>query len=48
MNINQVAKLVTVKEGLKKSVSIAQVKEILRVVNTVTGGELYKMLRKLA
>jgi hypothetical protein len=47
MNINQVAKIVTLKEGLKKQVSIAQVREILRVINTITGGELYRLLRRV-
>ena len=45
MNINQVAKIVTLKEGLKKQVSIAQVREILRIINQMTEGELYKLLR---
>jgi len=47
MNINTVAKIVTLKEGLKKQVSIAQVKEILKIVNSITIGELYKIFRKI-
>lgn len=32
MNLNEMAKRVTLAEGLKKSVSIAQVKEIMKLV----------------
>lgn len=32
MNLNQLAKQITLREGLKKQVNIAQVKEILRVI----------------
>jgi len=32
MNLNEVAKEITVHEGLKKQVNIAQVKEILRII----------------
>jgi hypothetical protein len=32
MNLNQLAKEITKREGLKKQVNIAQVKEILRVI----------------
>ena len=34
MNLNIFAKEITVREGLKKSVSIAQVKEIIKLVLT--------------
>ena len=48
MNINEFARKVTLKEGLKKSISIAQVKEVLKIVNKVLGGELYKFIRKVS
>ena len=47
VNINTVAAIVTKREGLKKSMTIAQVKEVLKIVNSVTSGELYKLLRKV-
>lgn len=47
MNINTVAVIVTKREGLKKAMTIAQVKEILKIVNSITSGELYKTLRKV-
>jgi predicted DNA-binding antitoxin AbrB/MazE fold protein len=47
MNINDVARIVTLKEGKKVSVSIAQVKEMLKIVNELTDGELYKLLRRV-
>ena len=34
MDLNKFAKKITLKEGLKKSVSIAQVKEIMKLVLT--------------
>lgn len=49
MNMNDFAKKVTEHEGLKQSLSIAQVKEVLAIVNKLTCGILYatvKMLRK--
>ena len=47
MNINDVARVVAVNEGLKKEVNIAQIREILRVINTMTNGEFYKLLRRI-
>lgn len=32
MNLNELARLVTMREGLKESISIAQVKEVLKIV----------------
>ncbi len=46
MKINDFAVKVTQKEGGKKQVSIAQIKEILKVVNSLVCGELYKIIRK--
>lgn len=34
MNLNNLAREVTLKEGMKKSVSIAQVKEIMKILLT--------------
>ncbi len=34
-------------EGKKKEVNIAQIKEVLRVVNKLTGGALYKSIREM-
>jgi hypothetical protein len=47
MNINDFAKIVTLLEGKKRSVSIAQVKEILKIINDLTEKEFYKSIRKL-
>jgi len=47
MNINDLAALIAKKEGKKKQVSIAQIKEILRVINDITDKEFYKMVRRL-
>lgn len=45
MNVNDFAKRVTLREGGKKSISIAQVKEVLRIVNDLLGGALYTIIR---
>lgn len=47
MNINDFAREVTLAEGLKKSVSIAQVKEVLRITNNWTKGELYRWIKNM-
>lgn len=47
MKINEFAKLVTQSEGLKKQVNIAQVMEILRVINKLTLGVFYNMIWKM-
>jgi len=46
MNINDFANMVAAKEGKKKQVNIAQIKEVLKVVNRLLGGGLYKLIRK--
>lgn len=46
MTIAQFALLVTRQEGLKKQVNIAQVKEILKVVNAILNGKLYALIRE--
>jgi len=45
MNINAFAVLVSKHEGLKKQVSIAQIKEILKIINRLTNGLLYAYIR---
>jgi len=45
MNINEFARNVTIEESGKQEVSIAQVKEILRIINKLTGGVLYLVIR---
>lgn len=47
MKVTVFAKEVTKQEGLKKQISIAQVMEVLRVVNKLLGGALYKLIRSL-
>ena len=47
MTINEFATATAINEGLKKQVDIAQIKEILRVINQLLGGSLYKQIRKL-
>ncbi len=47
MTINQFAVKVSKKEGKIKQVNIAQIKEVLKVVNCLVGGELYKMIRTI-
>ena len=44
MTINNFAKIVAKKEGKKKEVNIAQIKEILRIVNDLTRGHLYDFI----
>ncbi len=39
MNLNKFAKKITLKEGKKKSISIAQVKEVLRLCLIELGNE---------
>lgn len=47
MTIGEFAKKVTEVEGKKKQVNIAQIKETLKVVNALTDGALYKIIRGL-
>jgi len=47
MNIKQFAKEVTLEEGLKVSLSIAQICEVLKIVNKKVNGTLYKAIRTL-
>lgn len=47
MTLNDFAKEVTLVEGKKKSLSIAQIKEVLRAINFLTGGAFYRSIRNL-
>ena len=47
MKINDFATNITINEGLKKQVNIAQVKEILTVSNKITIGAFYKLIKSL-
>ncbi len=47
MKINDFAVLVAKQEGRLKQVDIAQIKEILKVVNALTGGLLYILIRNI-
>ena len=45
MKINDFAKEVTLQEGLKLQISIAQVKEVLRIVNKMLDKNLYRLIK---
>lgn len=45
MNLNEFAVLVAKKEGKKKEVSIAQIKEIMKIINTELKGIVYGGIR---
>ena len=45
MHIDKFALRVAQIEGKKKSVDIAQIKEILRIANQLTNGVLYKVIQ---
>ena len=47
MKITKFSEKVAKIEGKRKQVNIAQIKEILYVVNALLAGELYKAIRKL-
>ena len=47
MNINTFSRKVTLLEGKRKSISIAQVKEVLRIINDMVGGALYLLIKGL-
>ena len=47
MKITDFAKEVSAHEGKIKQVNIAQIKEILRNIDDLLGGVLYKMIRNL-
>ena len=45
MKVTDFAKDVAIIEGRKKQVSIAQIMEILRIINKLTYGQFYKLIR---
>lgn len=45
MNLNKFAKEVTLAEKGKKEISIAQVKEVLKIINKKTNGILYAIVK---
>lgn len=47
MKITDFIKKVTLAEQKKKQVSIAQISEILCIINKFTDGNFYEMIRKL-
>ncbi len=47
MKVTDFSKQVSLQEGKKKSMDIAQISEILKVANNLLGGELYSAIRKL-
>lgn len=46
MKITEFCKLVSQKEGKKKELSIAQIGEVVRVVNELLDGDLYRLIRQ--
>ena len=47
MKVSRFSEIVAEEEGKRIQVNIAQIKEILRVINCLTDGELYKMIRRM-
>ena len=45
MKVTTFAEIVCAVEGKKKQVNIAQIKEVLKVVNVLLDGALYKKIR---
>ena len=45
MSINDFARQVTLKEGGKVSLSIAQIKEVLKVANELTNDAIYNVIK---
>lgn len=45
MTVNDFAVAVAKNEGKKKELSIAQIKEVLKVTNQLVDGKLYKLIR---
>lgn len=48
MKVTDFAVKVAQKEGQKKQVNIAQIKEVLKVANEVLKGKLYSLIRQEA
>lgn len=45
MTVSKFILLVTQKEGKKREVNVAQISEIVRVINDLTKGNLYKLIK---
>lgn len=45
MKVTDFAKVIAEQEGKKKQVSIAQIKEILKDINSQLDGELYRLIK---
>jgi len=46
MKITDFSVAVAMLEGKKKNLSVAQIKEVLKVTNKLLDGDLYKIIRK--
>ena len=46
MKVSEFADKVTRIEGKRKSISVAQVKEVLKIVNELLDGKVYKLIRR--
>ena len=46
MKVTEFNKLVSQKEGKKKEVNIAQINEIVKVINELLDGDLYRLIRQ--
>ena len=47
MTVNDFAKEVTLIEGKKVSINISQVRELLRIIDILLDGEVYKLIKKI-
>lgn len=47
MKITDFSKKVSLQEGKKKNVDIAQISEIIKIANELLGGQLYTAIRKM-
>ena len=47
MTVNEFARLIATLEAKKRQVNIAQIKEILKIINDQLDGELYKEIRRI-
>jgi hypothetical protein len=47
MRVTDFQKLIARSEGQKEEMSIAQISEVLRIVNRLLGGAVYLLIRKL-
>jgi len=45
-NLNEIAKLITEKEGNKKILNIGDVKEVLRIIDDCTNNKFYSWIKR--